>query len=605
MFIKKGRIKLKTIAVAIVAIALSGCVSRGGRASWWSSTLGLAENGRPLADIVLSAGANEAERFAAEELRMHLSTMTGGRFCVTNEAAPGRIPILVRRNSALADQESRISFSDSGIALESGEHPEYAVWDFLHDYCGVKWLDPTDAGTVIIWKPDLAVERRDSVSSPFAKGRNPGGWSGGSDFSAGYSPELWEWGTEGWTNYLHSAYPSAFYDGTFEEALAEINRRKGLFLRRMKAGGEYACANHSFYGWYDRFWDKSSPRFERFRPELFAQGYEDEARPPQLCYSNPETVSQVVADVRRYFDGGGSRWGKDVCCIEPMDNAKFCRCPRCASQYRPDMEDAGSEHGDYWFRFVNTVAREVAKTHPGGKVATLAYWSHTAPPSFRLEPNVIVHYCFTMNRMPYAVGGWEREVGTMREWRREYPERPFGLWLYNTFPKERVDGAPRFNVFPGFFAHVLKGEYELIRELDMSEVIFNCGFVDDYENFLSLRWMWNPGCPLAELEEEYFAWFGAAAEPIREFYHIVEERYVDPASYCFEKKGTSPQQNEQVAWGHLGTPEVMSRLSELMAQAERAADTPKAKARVANWRRGIWDYMCEGAETARLKGIGR
>jgi hypothetical protein len=31
-----------------------------------------------------------------------------------------------------------------------------------------------------------------------------------------------------------------------------------------------------------------------------------------------------------------------------------------------------------------------------------------------------------------------------------------------------------------------------------------------------------------------------------------------------------------------------------MAEAERLADTPLAKARVANWRAGIFDYMCAG-----------
>ncbi len=583
--------------------ALRVLLALGAMSAGCASRMRLAERGTPLADIVIAADADEDVRFAADELRRHLNIMTGGRFDVARESAPGRPSIVVRRNAALGAQESRISFSDAGIALESGEHPEYAVWDFLRDYCEVKWLDPTDAGTVVFWKPDLSVSRRDSSSVPFAKGRNPGGWSGGRDIG-GYSPELWETGSPGWTNYLQSAYPSAFRDSTFEDALAEVDRRKRLFLRRMKAGGEYSNANHSFYGWYDRFWDKASPDFERFRPELFAKGYDGEPRPPQLCYSNSETLTQVVADVRSYFDNGGRRWGKDVCCIEPMDNDFFCLCERCDGQYRADMKDAHSEDGDYWFGFVNAVAREVAKSHPGKKIATLAYWSHCAPPSCRLEPNVIVHYCFFMNREPYADRAWRREMRTLREWRRAYPERPFGLWLYNTFPKERVDGAAKFNVFPGFFANILKEEYALFAELDISENIYNCGFVDDYENFLSLRWMWNPKEPLEELEEEYFAWYGAAAGPIREFYRIVEGRYTNPSSYGFDKEGTTPQQNERVAWGYLGTPEVMRRLADLMSEAERLADTPKARARVLNWRRGVWDYMRDGEEAARRKGIG-
>ena len=39
----------------------------------------------------------------------------------------------------------------------------------------------------------------------------------------------------------------------------------------------------------------------------------------------------------------------------------------------------------------------------------------------------------------------------------------------------------------------------------------------------------------------------------------------------------------------------MRELTKLMAEAERLADTPLAKARVANWRAGIFDYMTAGA----------
>ena len=36
-----------------------------------------------------------------------------------------------------------------------------------------------------------------------------------------------------------------------------------------------------------------------------------------------------------------------------------------------------------------------------------------------------------------------------------------------------------------------------------------------------------------------------------------------------------------------------------MEEAERLADTPQAKARVANWRAGIYEYMRQGAAEAR------
>ena len=35
--------------------------------------------------------------------------------------------------------------------------------------------------------------------------------------------------------------------------------------------------------------------FERFEPGFFAQGYDDQEEPPQLCYSNPAVIRQTIA----------------------------------------------------------------------------------------------------------------------------------------------------------------------------------------------------------------------------------------------------------------------------------------------------------------------
>ena len=593
MILRSGWIACGVCVIVGAALSpFSGCVSGG----LLRGTLRLADGGKPLADIVIAPDAGESIKFTATELKEHLDKITGGDFAIVNSPREGKKQLAISFAPGLAKQEVRISFSDSGVALESGEHPEYAVYDFLWDYCGVRWLDPTDSGTVIPSKPNLAVSRRDRTDRPFAKGRNPIG---------AYSSTLWTRGSPGWTNYLHVAYPSAFTNATFAAAEEEIARRSVLFLRRMKSGGEVANACHSFYWWYDRFWDKGNPRFERFEPGFFAQGYDDQEEPPQLCYSNPAVIRQTIADVRDYFDNGGykssyrgiggpgPKWGKDTYCLEPMDNDTYCKCDKCASQYRPDVIHLDAEHSDYWFRFVNAVAKEVAKSHPGKKISTLAYYSHTGVPTFKLEPNVVVHFCFFCNRMPYSKRS-KLELMWLNKWREEYPGRPFGLWLYNTYPKECADRYTFVNCFPGFFAGALGAEYALFDELDISENIYNCGFVDDYENYLSLRWMWNPRESLKTLEDDYFSSYGKAARPIRKFYRIVEERYCNPLNYPQWFLKDQHHQTITIAWKVLGTREVMSYLESLMLEAERLADTPQAKARVANWRAGVFEYMCAG-----------
>ena len=584
--------------VALLCIAAYAKGNKGGRQANRSSLVRLentkyaidpnkfriAYQGSPRVYIVTGVNAPESVRFAASELKLHLDRITGASFAVVETPPARRKTISIAINPKLDRQDVRITFEKYSIALESGAFPEYAVYDFLHDYCDVSWLDPTDAGTVIPERPNLTVKRKNAKDKPFAKGRTPTG---------NYEPELWDAKTPGWTNYLHVAYPSAFTNCTFYAALNEISRRKQLFLRRMKSGGDVTYACHSFYDWYDRFWDKESRKFERSRPELFAQGYDGAKRPPQLCYSNPDVLRQTVADIRTYFDRGENRWGKDVCCIEPMDNDSFCKCSRCAAQYRIGRAHPYSEHSDYWFRFVNTVAKEIAKSHPNKKISTLAYYSHVGAPSFKLQPNVVVHFCFECNRIPYTIKK-DIEEELLSGWRAAYGNRPFGLWMYNTFPKERITREAGVHCFPGFFAHVLRDEYQMFAKLDISENIFNCGFVDDYENFLSLRWMWNPREPLKSLEDEYFASYGAASAPLMEFYRIVEERYCTAKNYPPKLIESMVHQTSQLAWDVLGTPDVLRKLERLMSEAEQLADTPLAKARVANWRAGIWLYIQSG-----------
>ena len=219
-------------------------------------------------------------------------------------------------------------------------------------------------------------------------------------------------------------------------------------------------------------------------------------------------------------------------------------------------------------------------------------------PAFKLQPNVVVHFCFECNRIPYTVKK-DIEEDLLRGWRAAYAKRPFGLWMYNTFPKERITREAGVHCFPGFFAHVLRDEYRLFAKLDISENIYNCGFVDDYENFLSLRWMWNPKEPLESLEDEYFASYGAASAPLREFYRIVEERYCTTANYPPKLIEGRCHQTSTLAWDVLGTPDLLRKLERLMDEAENLADTPLAKARVANWREGIWQYIKSGPSSRR------
>ena len=496
-----------------------------------------------------------------------------------------------------------------------------AVYDFLHAECGVRWLDSSDFGTTVPSRPTLAAEPTVRRAQPFVFSRNTGA-----------RPEAWSnnrrnpdqgHGLAAWTK---AYYPLACSRGTMCAFL--WNDQKRVWLLRVRAGGEPLSANHSFYWCYERFLDKGHKNFIAYHPDWFARyrtrkagtrqeaadagevtsEYDTSKRPGQMCYSNPGFIGQTVRDVRAYFDAGGytnsysnvgfatpqrpnATWGRDTYCLEPMDNAAYCECPDCLKQYEPDRRGEHAEHSTYFFRFVNTVAKEVKKTHPKCKISTLAYGTHEGlPTGFEIEDNVVVHFCWDGNRMVNRTQLNAQQTGRIAAWRAAYPKNPLGLWLYNGFPNESSQWYGYIN-FPGFFAREFEREFHFIRDQGVRECIFNCGMTDDFESYCCNRWFWNPSEPLKAIKDDFFASYGAAEKPIRAFYDLVEDRFCSTNAW----HGHQGHMTARYAWGYLGDEPTMAKLATCMKEAESAAGlTPQQRARVNIWRKGIWDYMCHG-----------
>jgi len=139
-------------------------------------------------------------------------------------------------------------------------------------------------------------------------------------------------------------------------------RDNHVWKLRMRLGGTPMTINHSFYGYYDRYLTD--------HPDWFAQGYT--GKPPQMCFTNPEFIAQVVQDARDYFDGKGSKPGAaasgDIFGLVPMDNSSWCKCERCQAELNAAEKDNPQFNNgwasDYIYNFTNKIAREVGKTHP-------------------------------------------------------------------------------------------------------------------------------------------------------------------------------------------------------------------------------------------------
>jgi len=585
-------------------------------------SLDLVRDGKPAATIVLAREATRSARLAAAELQYHLRKITGAALVIVDEGQ--RVEgnrVLVGESQATASlgvqaaqfapQEYLIRFGPGTLVLIGRDKPDhgkfdyadagtfpslfdeqgtcYAVYDFLERHCQVRWYLPTELGLVCPATASLRVSGSELRRSPAMKYR-----------------------------YVHIGYqiPLDLCGDTVRGAKPTPVlpwREQILFAMRHRLGGTPLAVNHSLYGYYDRFWKeagaKPGPAFEQFHPEFFAQGYQ--GKPPQMCYTNPGLVRQVVQDARDYFDGKGAKPGAvamgDFFAVVPMDNSAYCKCPRCVARVgekKPATRGKGEFSNDrasnYLFAFVNEVAREVKRSHPQKRIATIAYSSYAYPPTdVKLESNIWVKLCLHARNV-YVPALQENDMAILRAWVAESKERPKLLWLYYCFPSlNAVSG--QFRCFPGFFAHAIVRQMRVYHEAGIYGISYEPSYLayerrspllDQLEYYVTWKLADDPSRDGNALIDEFFdRYYGSAAAPMKAFYERIEQTYGDPACY---PPGFHTHQTEEVAWKYLGTSSRMAELGRLMEQARAAAKTRAEKDRVALFDKGIWQYMRAG-----------
>ncbi|WP_455584640.1 DUF4838 domain-containing protein [Bacteroides sp.] len=469
----------------------------------------------------------------------------------------------------------------TGLALPSiydAQGTCYAVYDFLENYLGIRFYGPDSLNIIVPKRKGLKLSPVKTVRSPMLKYRD-----------GSYS---FDW----------PMMKDQYFNATPE--------RLQLFLRRIRFGGEKWAANHAFTAYQDRFLQKNPERpelFESYHPEYFAVGRTGGPHERQFCYTNRAFIEQVAKDARDYFDGKPLKGEQialgDYFAVVPLDNANWCQCEECTRQLAIDKDNIRGEHFNcgtathYLWNFINNVAKEVKKTHPGKKISALAYHVYAyMPDDIELEDNISVAPCLHP-RNYWAPKMKENEVDYYKRWIEESKksQRPVYLWNYLCFPTERglVQG---FNVFPGFNIHEVAGQIKMYAK-DHVRGIFLCGIGEQLDFYITMKLYDNPALDTDELLNEFFtSYFGKAAKPMRDFYNKIENVYSNPQNYPLDIQTKDAQfhQTEAIAWECLGTDKVMKELETSIRKAQALADTPVEKARVDSWAKGVWEYMKTG-----------
>lgn len=445
-------------------------------------------------------------------------------------------------------------YDDQGTCL--------ATYDFLERYAGVRWYGPTEDSMVLPRSQSLSVAGEDVRRSPKLKQRNA--------LASGNWPFMrTQWG---------------------EVSQPQIQ----LHWRRLRLGGERWACNHTFHRQTiaSTFRD---PAYQCANPKGFGS---------QLCYTNPKLVEQVAQMARDYFDGksnppDGWKALGDYFAIVPDDNANFCQCRECQKLLKQgEPRKTGyfnsGEASEYWFTFVNRVAREVRKTHPDKYIATLGYWLYAVAPDIELEPNVSIAPCLGTCAFPANPAARDSDLQLFAKWLTK-TQAPMFMWVYYHHPMEPAL-IDRWKCFPHIMVHQTADNMRRFMR-DGVRGIFVCGEQDQLEHYVMVKVWDDPDRDVDELVNEFFRlYFGAAADSMREFYVRLEQVACDPDNYPPASRDRDRTNWRAVAWNNLGTAERMQQFEALISRAEKQAQSPSEKERVSRWRHAFWDWMQSGRQ---------
>jgi hypothetical protein len=278
-----------------------------------------------------------------------------------------------------------------------------------------------------------------------------------------------------------------------------------------------------------------------------------------------------------------------------MDNRAYCKGEDCRATFNREERNSrffsNGLHSDYQFGFYNRVARAIKGSHPDKFLSTLAYSSYARyPENVEVEDNIAVQLCLHMRNV-YDVAQQKNDTRIMESWTRD-PDRRVYLWLYYTFPRERGHRAdPPWHVFPGYFAHTIGRRFKQYRAAGIRGAFFN-GFGQEVEALVTFRMLRDPSEKVDDILNEYFSrYYGAAAEPMKDLYLLIEKIYCNPGNYTPNERGRIGHQTERMALTRLYTPQNLAAMEKLMEKARARAQSLVEKKRLELFDLSTFSYM--------------
>ncbi len=415
-----------------------------------------------------------------------------------------------------------------GVQQEYGTHN--AVYTFLHDHLGVRWLWPGELGEDVLKQDTIAL-------APFVYRYHP-------QVLARHG--LFPWTHIGWGGVLGPDDAGWFEGGARSQYWARAQRLQ-------LSSNMYPSECHGPWGgWWKRF-HKTNPEFFALQPDGSRGGGEQpfpSENTIKMCFSNPDLWQQWLADVEEQIKENPNL---KLFNVSPTDSffSGHCICEGCRAWDHPDGEPRmfhwqgiAQQYvalSDRDITFANTLARLLKERFPDRDlyVYMLAY-GHSCPPPVEAVPddNVIVGNVANFLFRSDYIGRYEtRGIGhrnylaswgklTDRQFWRPNVGNPVGWrWGMPDVPLRRTMADMRFvaeNGWMGFHVDFLCEHWSTQGPL----------------YYLMAHLTWDPYADgEAILADYYERAFGPAAEEMEAYWNTMEA--IREECYGTERPGVS------------------------------------------------------------------
>lgn len=452
-----------------------------------SYALVLAGNKRTDYVIVVSDGADDSTKFMSKELSKLLYDVTGAKFEILSESAakgkahrifvgPSESATALLPNvpwEKLSGEEIVLKTIGNDLVLAGGQPRGtiYSVYEFLESHVGVHWWH-TRSRTVPT-KETLDIGSIDTR----------------------YAPPF--------------AYRSVFS--------TELTQNLGFAVKLKQNGSDGSLPGTRFggdvsiLGWCHTFAQFVPPSEFADHPDWGAlvngqriAWTQDGGQP---CLSSAGYLKRMTAAVLELLEKNPD---SKVISVSQNDNNNRCECPLCLDIERKEGSPSG-----LIVRFVNKVAREVAKKHPEVLVHTLAYTYSAKPPLYE-KPDANVMICLTVTdadyTAPYAspqnadfqsqIEGWSKISSNLFIWDYvgEFTGEPFSM-------------RPNWLLMPGNIAYFAKYPvWGVFVQADYGSGVERLDF-QGLRSWVGAKILWDPKADGDALVQEYLNGYYKEAGP--------------------------------------------------------------------------------------------